>query len=62
VETALENESFFRCNKCYLVNLEHVERFEGSNVIVGDDEVQVSRARKKEILAALNKYMNEVSK
>jgi DNA-binding LytR/AlgR family response regulator len=54
VETALEKDSFFRCNKCYLVNLEHVKRFEGSNVIVGDDEVQVSRTRKKEILTALN--------
>jgi DNA-binding LytR/AlgR family response regulator len=62
VEMALENEPFFRCNKCYLVNLEHVERFEGTNVIVGEDEVQVSRTRKKEILEALNKYMNEVSK
>jgi DNA-binding LytR/AlgR family response regulator len=54
VETALEKDSFFRCNKCYLVNLEHVKCFEGSNVIVGDDEVQVSRTRKKEILTALN--------
>jgi DNA-binding LytR/AlgR family response regulator len=62
VETALENEPFFRCNKCYLINLEHVERFEGTNIIVGTDEVQVSRTRKKEILAALNNYINEVSK
>jgi DNA-binding LytR/AlgR family response regulator len=62
VETALEREPFFRCNKCYLINLEYVERFEGSNVIVGDDEVQVSRSRKKELLEALNNYMNEVSK
>jgi DNA-binding LytR/AlgR family response regulator len=62
VETALEKEPFFRCNKCYLINLEHVERFEGSNVIVGNETVQVSRARKKDLLEALNNYMNEVSK
>jgi DNA-binding LytR/AlgR family response regulator len=62
VETALEKEPFFRCNKCYLINLEHVERFEGSSVIVGNETVQVSRARKKDLLEALNNYMNEVSK
>lgn len=62
VEAALENEPFFRCNKCYLINLEYVNGFEGSNVVVGEDEVQVSRARKKELLDALNDYLNEVSK
>ena len=62
VESALENENFFRCNKCYLVNLEHVERFEGASVVVGNEEVQVSRSKKKEILETLNNYMNEVSK
>ena len=62
VESALENENFFRCNKCYLVNLEHVERFEGASVVVGNEEVQVSRSKKKEILEVLNNYMNEVSK
>lgn len=62
VESALEDEAFFRCNKCYLVNLEYVNGFEESNCIVGDEAVQVSRARKKELLDALNNYMNEVSK
>ena len=62
VENALEKESFFRCNKCYLINLEYVNGFDGNNVVVGDEDVQVSRARKKELLDALNNYMNEVSK
>lgn len=62
VEEGLAKESFFRCNKCYLINLEYVNGFEGSNVVVGDEEVQVSRARKKELLDVLNDYMNEVSK
>lgn len=62
VETALEGEPFFRCNKCYLINLECVNGFEGSDVLVGTERVQVSRARKKELLDALNDYMNEVSK
>lgn len=62
LEESLEGEAFFRCNKCYLINLDYVEGFQDGNVIVGADEVQVSRARKKDLLDALNNYMNEVSK
>lgn len=62
VEEELEKESFFRCNKCYLINLEHVNGFEDGNVIVGNEHVQVSRARRKLLMDMLNDYMNEVSK
>lgn len=53
---------FFRCNKCYLINMEHVESLNGSFAIVGKYEVQISRARKKAFLDALNNYLKEVSK
>lgn len=62
IEQQLEGEAFFRCNKCYMINLEYVNGLNGSNVVVGTDEVQVSRTKKKELLDALNNYMNEVSK
>ncbi len=62
VEERLAEEPFFRCNKCYLINLECVNGLEENYVVVGDEEVQVSRAKKKELLDVLNDYMNEVSK
>lgn len=62
VEESLRGSAFFRCNKGYLVNLEHVEGFRGECAVVGGETVQVSRARKKEFLDALNDYMNEVAK
>lgn len=62
VEISLEKENFFRCNKCYLVNLEHVNGICGNDLMVGNDVIQVSRSRKKELLNRLNDYMNEVSK
>lgn len=62
IEEKLADEAFFRCNKCYLIHLEYVSGFEGSSVIVEDEEILVSRARKKELLDVLNNYMNEVSK
>ncbi len=62
VESSLDAENFFRCNKCYLVNLEYVDSVENSAITVGGDQIQVSRARKKALLDALNDYINEVSK
>lgn len=62
VEESLEGEGFFRCNKCYLVNLEYVESFQNNDVMLGGDVVQVSRARRKEFMDRLNDYLNEVSK
>ncbi|MCD7918722.1 MAG: LytTR family DNA-binding domain-containing protein [Clostridiales bacterium] len=53
---------FFRCNKGYLVNLEHVSSIQGDLVTVGGQQLQVSRAKKKPLLDALNNYINEVSK
>lgn len=62
VERTLPPERFFRCNKCYLVNLEYVQEVQASDILVGEDFIQVSRARKKPLLDALNNYINEVSK
>lgn len=62
VEQRIGAGGFFRCNKCYLVNLEHVQSIQGSDVRVGNELLQVSRAKKKELLDALNNYINEVSK
>jgi len=62
VEEMLGSEHFFRCNKCYLINLEYVECVQNNNVLISKDWVQVSRARKKALLDALNNYMNEVGK
>lgn len=62
IEKRIDSQMFFRCNRCYLINLEYVESFQNSSVIVGNDIVQVSRSRKKELLDRLNNYINEVEK
>lgn len=62
LEDELEPEHFFRCNKCYLINLEYVESVQNNDVQVGKDVVQVSRSRKKALMDVLNDYMNEVGK
>jgi DNA-binding LytR/AlgR family response regulator len=61
-EDMLGGTKFFRCNRCYLVNLEYVKDFRGNDVTVASDVIQVSRARKKAFMDALNDYMNEVGR
>ncbi len=55
-------EGFFRCNKCYLLNLDHVDSIQGNDVTVGWDVIQVSRARRKALMDALNDFISEVGK
>lgn len=61
-EEMLDKNMFFRCNKGYLVNLEQVQGIRGDNAIVGGEELQISRAKKKAFMDALNNYIHEVSK
>ena len=61
-EKTLGECAFFRCNKGYLVNLEHVDSISEDSAVVHGEIVQVSRARKKAFLDALNNYLGEVSK
>ena len=59
VEQKLPPENFFRSSKAYLVNLEHVDGIQDEDAIVNGDRVQISRAKRKAFLAALNHYMGE---
>lgn len=61
-EALLGAGSFFRCNKCYLVNLDHVDGVDNNSILIGGEHIQVSRAKKKALMDALNNYINEVSK
>lgn len=55
----LEGLDFFQCNKGYLVNLEFVDAISGNDVKIGDEYLQVSRAKKKPLIDALNEYMQK---
>jgi len=57
-EAQLSLPQFFRCNRCYIVNLKHVEAYKGYDVKVNGDVIQVSRRQRKSFLDALNAYMN----
>ena len=62
VEGKLEPLNFFRCNKGYLVNLEHVDSVQGGCALVGGKELLISRGRKNDFMEALANYVGEVIK
>ncbi|MBQ8075382.1 MAG: response regulator transcription factor [Oscillospiraceae bacterium] len=59
-EDLLNGCGFEKCNSCYLVNLRHVRGIRDGNALVGSDELQISRARKKPFLQALTAYIASV--
>ncbi|OZG64257.1 LytTR family transcriptional regulator [Bifidobacterium eulemuris] len=61
LEEKLDGSVFFRCNKMFLINLDYVDGLDGSDVIIGDETVIVSRARRKPLLDALNDRMGETT-
>ena len=59
VEETLNSELFFRCDKCFLVNVEHIDAVAGTDVIVKGTPIPLSRRKKKPIMDALNAYLTK---
>lgn len=57
MEALLDGHGFFRCNNCYLVNLQKVERVERNEVHVGGHELGISRPRYKAFMEELTRYI-----
>ena len=56
LEKTLAEKGFFRCNRCYLVNLRYVTSVDGDELIVAGERLKVSRPRKKEFMKAFASY------
>ena len=55
MEAMLPSSTFFRCNNCYLVNLERVEQVTKSEVLVAEETLAISRPRYKAFMEALTR-------
>ena len=60
VEERLDDAHFFRCNKGYLVNLEHVDGIQDGCALIKGRALLISRGRKNDFMQALTNYMGEV--
>jgi len=57
VEAILSDKVFVRCNSSYLVNLNYVRAIRGHTVLVGSDELPISRPKKKPFVQAVNDFL-----
>ncbi len=55
-EDALAELDFCRINKCYLVNLEHVEGVQDKYAVVHGERLLISRPRTKQFMQELTRY------
>lgn len=56
-EEKLGGHGFVRCNKGYLLNLEHVDAVRSGCAIVGEDSLLISRGRENAFLKQLTNYL-----
>lgn len=59
-EERLEPLGFSRGNKCYLINLEHVEGIRDKCAVVKGESLQISRPRMNDFMQALTRHWGEL--
>lgn len=58
IENALVSSGFFKCNRCYLVNMKYVKSVTDNTVeMVNGEKLQISRNKRKDFLEALTEYL-----
>lgn len=58
IESSLRKVGFYRCSRCYLVNLRYVLGVHGNAVNMGGLEIQISSGRRKGFMAALADHLS----
>ena len=59
-EEELENMGFYRGNKCYWINLEHVDGIQDKCAVVKGESLQISRPRMNDFMQALTRHWGEL--
>lgn len=57
LEKQLSSHGFVRSNSCYLINLKYVSKVTSKSVFILNQELQLSRQRKKDVMLALTNYL-----
>lgn len=57
LEETLRGANFAECNRCYLINLRYVTEVKQFSVVVGGEELQISRLKRSSFMRELNKFL-----
>lgn len=61
VKEKLDDAHFLLCNGYCLVNPRYIKRIDGYVLLIGDDELSISRPKKKEFMQELNDWIGKYS-
>ena len=56
IEDDLSKYNFIRVNNSFLVNMAFIERIEGENIFIDKHTIQISRSKKRDVLAAIGVF------
>lgn len=59
IEEQLSPHSFTRCNASFLINPRYVDQIERNTVIIGNDEIPITRGKKAGFVQAIINYLEE---
>lgn len=57
LESVLDENKFVRCNSCYLVNLDYVQKIDGDECVLPNTTLPISRSKKKNFV---EKFMKNI--
>lgn len=57
IESKLNTMGFFKCNRCYLVNLKYVDKIVDNYLYIGNEKLLISRPQKQKFIEALNNFI-----
>ncbi|GAA3657776.1 LytR/AlgR family response regulator transcription factor [Asaccharospora irregularis] len=60
IERELECTKFYRCHRCYLINLKKVEGMKQNSVLIKGEDIIVSRYKMKELRIQLTSILGEI--
>lgn len=60
IEDELKEFKFYRCHRCYLVNLEKIKSITSGGVMINDKEILVSRYKIKELKVEMTKMLGDI--
>lgn len=52
----LENYGFAMCSSSYLINMNYIKLIDGNTVLVGEDELAISRLKRKDFMQSFNEW------
>ena len=60
IEQDFEKYNFYRCHKSYLINMEYIDSITKNSVVIGNEEIYVSRHRMNELKTKFTYMLGDI--